>query len=168
MCGKNKKNLLIINRNESDRKSLCSLLDDVYNVIEAGEIYVGKAFLEDGSKTVSAILLNPSDSLPATEAFLKFMRGRASFSAIPVLLLADDNVAEEIKLLGDGAVDCIEKPYRKEIILNRIANAILLGDSISLQGIERMLKQLPSLIYLKHSDARYVFCTHYWHHLKRP
>ena len=30
-----------------------------------------------------------------------------------------------------------------------------------------MLKELPSNIYLKDSEGRYIFCTHYWHHLDK-
>ena len=32
--------------------------------------------------------------------------------------------------------------------------------------MERMLKQLPSNIFLKDTEGRYVFATQYWHHLK--
>ena len=30
-----------------------------------------------------------------------------------------------------------------------------------------MLKQLPSNIYLKDAEGKYVFCTQYWHHLDK-
>lgn len=32
--------------------------------------------------------------------------------------------------------------------------------------IERILKGLPSNIFFKDTECRYVFCTHYWRHLK--
>ncbi len=32
--------------------------------------------------------------------------------------------------------------------------------------IEKILKELPSNIFFKDTDCRYVFCTHYWRHLK--
>ena len=35
-------------------------------------------------------------------------------------------------------------------------------------GIETILKQLPSNIFLKDNEARYIFATKYWHHLKKP
>ena len=31
--------------------------------------------------------------------------------------------------------------------------------------VERMLAELPSCIYLKDRECRYVFSTHYWTHL---
>lgn len=34
-------------------------------------------------------------------------------------------------------------------------------------GIEKILKQLPSNIFLKDNEARYIFATKYWHHLKK-
>lgn len=36
----------------------------------------------------------------------------------------------------------------------------------NLEFFEDALKQLPSMIYLKDIDCKYVFCTHYWRHLK--
>ena len=32
--------------------------------------------------------------------------------------------------------------------------------------VERILRELPSNIFFKDTDCRYVFCTHYWRHLK--
>ena len=47
----------------------------------------------------------------------------------------------------------------------RIANAIRAKDSLSLNQLEKMLKQLPSCIFLKDTEGRYVFSTQIWHHL---
>ena len=54
---------------------------------------------------------------------------------------------------------------QKAAVQNRIENAIRIKDSASFYEIERMLKELPSNIYLKDSNGRYIFATHYWHHL---
>ncbi len=41
-------------------------------------------------------------------------------------------------------------------------------NDINIAFVERILKALPSNIYYKDSEGKYVFCTHYWNHLKTP
>lgn len=41
-------------------------------------------------------------------------------------------------------------------------------NDIDIEFIERMLKSLPSNIYFKDMDGKYVFCTHYWNHINTP
>ena len=53
----------------------------------------------------------------------------------------------------------------RERVYKRIANAIRAKDSLSLNQLEKMLKQLPSCIFLKDTEGRYVFSTQIWHHL---
>ena len=90
-------------------------------------------------------------------------------ASIPMLIYCGDSseleTAEEC--LKRGAVDIIMPPLYKDVILHRIENSIRLKDSATFFEIERMLKELPSLIYLKDEKGRYVFSTHYWHHLDK-
>ena len=162
-----KKTLLIIDKNEQNRKCFCSLLGEEYHIAEAETVCVGKAFLEENRYSVSVILFNPYTSPADADSLLTLMRGRTFLFGIPVLILVEDTVFVEVdRWVKLGAVDFIEKPYHKEIIKNRISNAILLKDSMTFYGIEKMLKKLPSLIFLKDKEARYIFSTHYWHHLE--
>lgn len=39
------------------------------------------------------------------------------------------------------------------------------SDSLTFSELENMLKRLPCNIYLKDTECRYVFMSHYWHHL---
>jgi diguanylate cyclase (GGDEF)-like protein len=48
----------------------------------------------------------------------------------------------------------------------RINNAIRAKDSLTFNEIVRMLQQLPSNIFWKDTEGRYVFMTHYWRHIK--
>jgi len=41
-------------------------------------------------------------------------------------------------------------------------------NDLNLDFIERMLKSLPSNIYFKDMEGKYVFCTHYWNHINTP
>lgn len=76
--------------------------------------------------------------------------------------------ADGFACLGSGVIDCITKPFISQIIKNRIKNSIAFTDSLTFYGIEEILKQLPSNIFLKDNECRYVFATKYWHHLKKP
>ena len=46
-----------------------------------------------------------------------------------------------------------------------IGNAVRLKKSEAYEELQSILKPLPSNIYLKDSQCRYIFATHYWHHL---
>lgn len=162
-----KKRLLIID-SEQNCTELCRLLSEEYNISAVRNIGEAIAILEEQKEYVDALLINSrmeEDLCTAVDIINKSTR----FSSIPILILADENVSDEqFKYLGAGAVDCISKPYNAKTIINRIENAIILKDSMTFYSIEKMLKQLPSNIYLKDNEGRYVFATKYWHHLKKP
>ncbi len=160
------KTLLIIDRDIENHRELCSLLADEYSFIEFDNVRDGKSFLAENGAVVAAVLLKPCDPSDDLDDFLEYVQRSADFSTIPVLMLVDDVVAAEASgRLGHGFVDCIGRPYYPAVIRNRISNAIMLKDSLTFYGIEKMLKALPSNIYLKDKEGRYIFATHYWHHL---
>lgn len=162
-----KKRLLIID-NDRNCRELCRLLNDGYNISAVRNIQEAVTILEEQKEYVDALLIN-SDMREDLCAAVNIINSSTRFSSIPILLLADENPSEEqLKYLGAGAADCISKPYNGKIIINRIENAIILKDSLTFYRIEEMLKQLPSNIYLKDNEGRYVFATKYWHHLKKP
>ncbi len=161
-----RQSLLLIDTDARDRQELCSLLSEEYKFIEFDSAREGRVFLEENGAAAAAVLLRPGASRGDEDAFLEYLQGDADFSAIPVLLLTDGTAVGELsERLERGFVDCIEKPYCPAVIRNRIANAIRLKDSITFSEIEKMLKALPSNIYLKDKEGRYIFATHYWHHL---
>ena len=163
---KYKQPLLIINGNLKNRKSLCALLGDTYNIVVASSIKEGRYIMEASKDAVCAVLLNPCESQESAISFIRHIRDRAaSLSPLPVLLLVEDAMSSNDlhTLFEEGAVDCIRPPYEKTIIKNRLANAMLLRDSMSFYNIEKMLKELPSNIWLKDREGRFVFSTHYLH-----
>lgn len=164
---KEKKNLLLIEKNEQHSHELCSLLTDNYHIIEKTDIQDGMAYLLEHKDNISAVLLNGSHFPEEAKWFLNEIHGNIRLDMIPVLLIAEENeTPEEAELLSHCAVDCIHKPFHREAILKRIQNAIRLRDSMPFSEMEKMLKELPSNIYLKDADGRYIFATQYWHHLE--
>lgn len=162
-----KKKLLIID-SEQNCKELCHILNDAYNISAVKNIQEAVTILEEQKEDVNALLINP-DMREGLCTAVNIINSSARLSSIPILLLVSENAsADQLEYLGAGASDCISKPYNSKIIVNRIENAIVLKDSLTFCRIEEMLKQLPSNIYLKDNEGRYVFATKYWRHLKKP
>lgn len=162
-----KKKLLIID-SEQNCRELCHILNDEYDISAVKNIREAVTAFGLQKEYADAFLINP-DMREELRIVVDIINSSAKFSSIPILLLTEENAsAEQLEYLGLSAVDCISKPYNSKIIANRIENAIVLKDSLTFYRIEEMLKQLPSNIYLKDNEGRYVFATKYWHHLKRP
>lgn len=167
MINAKKKKLLIID-SEQNCGELCNILNGAYDISVTQNIREMTEILEGQKGCADALLINP-DMREELCAASEILNSSARLSSIPILLLVSENAsAEQLEFLGSSAVDCISKPYNSKVIANRIENAIILKDSLTFYSIEEMLKQLPSNIYLKDNEGRYVFATKYWHHLKKP
>ncbi len=158
------KNLLFID-NGRTYEELRPILSDEYNILIAKDMTAAEDILKHDKTEVSVFLIhaNLQDDIHRAVEFIKDSNRLIS---IPILIYADENPsADSLDCLGSGVFDCITRPYISSIIKNRIANAIAFTDSMSFYGIEKILKELPSNIFLKDNECRYVFATKYWHHL---
>lgn len=96
----------------------------------------------------------------------KKMKSDMRFVSVPTVVLTLEHSREDmLECMKEGISDYIVLPEEDELVKMRVNNAIRSKDSATFAEIENMLKQLPSNIYLKDSQGRYVFATHYWHHL---
>ncbi len=96
----------------------------------------------------------------------KKMKSDMRFVAIPTVVVTLEHSREDMLIcINEGASDYIVLPEEDELVKLRVNNAIRSKDSATFAEIENMLKQLPSNIYLKDAMGRYIFATHYWHHL---
>lgn len=160
-----RRNLVIID-SEHSCGELCSVLKDLYDIIVTKDIVEAAKLLENDNEKIDAMLIN-AVMREDISAAVNVLNSSTGLSSIPILLLVNENTSDDLlDFLGSGAVECISKPYNAKVIANRIENAIVLKDSMTFYRIEKMLKQLPSNIYLKDHEGRYVFATKYWHHLK--
>lgn len=161
------RNLLLIG-NEQACEELGRILEDEYGIWTAKDINAAEDILERGDPVINLILIH-ADMQEDIRKAVEFVENSHNIVSIPILVYADSPYpADRFACLGNGVIDCITKPYISQIIKNRIENAILITDSMTFHGIEKILKQLPSNIYLKDNEARYIFATKYWHHLKKP
>ena len=96
----------------------------------------------------------------------KEMKSDMRFVSVPTVVLTLKPSREDLlTCIKEGISDYIALPEEDELVCLRVKNAIRSKDSATFAEIEDMLRQLPSNIYLKDSQGRYVFATHYWHHL---
>lgn len=161
-------NLLLLEKNESFCQEIQSVIADDYQITVLPDICDALPYLQKNVDDVSVILLGASNFSPEGRKLLNQMKDQIRLSSLPLLLVADEKeTPAEAELLSLGALDCIHRPFHQASFKKRLANAIRLKDSLSYHEVERMLRELPSNIYLKDSEARYIFCTHYWHHLDK-
>lgn len=88
-------------------------------------------------------------------------------AAIPVV--AFSSKGEDIRYddcLHRGISDFLLPPFSADLAIKRIHNATRSKESFTFAEIESILQELPSNIFLKDSEGKYIFMTHYWRHLK--
>lgn len=162
-----RRTILLVSDGKSDLTELENILSEEYNITFAEGSDRDDIKLHEQVGVVSAAVLCAYGA--AADSYSVFGRiSRDSMTdALPILIYcgseADMPLAEEC--IRRGAVDVIMPPLDSAVILNRVKNAINLKDSATFYQIETMLKELPSNIYLKDAEGRYIFATHYWHHL---
>lgn len=149
-------------------EELCQILDDEYSINVVTDITAAKDILKDNNTDIQALLIQ-ADLQEDIRKAVEFVKDSRRLISIPILIYTDKEMsADGFARLGSGVIDCITKPFISQIIKNRIKNSIAFTDSLTFYGIEEILKQLPSNIFLKDNECRYVFATKYWHHLKKP
>ena len=154
---------------KNDPKALVTQLGDQYaiwtpkwNIEEAVEL------LDRDSDNIAAVIVAYPSEHPEVERLLSYMKeNNTVIFAIPALVLTDhEHISEDLKYLKDPVVDVIRLTDSIQVVKNRVERASQFVNSVSFAEFARMLRVLPSLIYLKDAKGRYVFCTQYWHHLE--
>ena len=134
MLGPREKRLvLVVEDNALSRQILCAALEEQYEVIQAENGREGLEKLEEYHTELALVLLDVY--MPECDGF-EFLRRKGAeerYDTVPVIVAtASDSREDEIKCLKLGANDFVVKPYKTEIILNRVANMIKLRESASL------------------------------------
>lgn len=162
-----KRNILFIYEHGSDPSELCEKLNEKYNVIAVDEANRDFSSVSSGAGSFAAAIINCATAAADNFAVFEWVKNDSMIESVPMLIYCRDESILPVayECLEKGAVDIIMPPLHGRLILHRIENAARLKDSASFYEIENMLKELPSNIYLKDSAGRYIFATHYWHHL---
>ncbi len=145
---------------------LCTQLAHAFNLVRCSTGDEALDILNERFNALSAAVIAVGLASADDCAFLKAFTAERAFDTIPMLITtATTPDARCAQCLDEGAVDIIELPCVEQVLHRRIDNAIQLKRSATFYEIESMLRRLPSMIFLKDAEGRYVFSTQYWHHL---
>lgn len=111
---------------------------------------------------IVAVLIELALARKSGFAIADRMKAYSTFSAIPMIAIsAALPTPQDMDCIDHGFFDLITAYAPRPLVYKRIGNAIRAKDSLSLTELEKMLKQLPSCIFLKDAEGKYVFSTQY-------
>lgn len=162
-----KRRILLISGQTDDLTDLGGLLSNKYAVVSFRHFNEGFHFLKEQARNTSAAIICASVASADDHAMLKWLYKDGLIARFPILIycFTENDFTHIDECLKYGVIDIISQPLHENTICNRIENAIRLKDSATFYEIEKMLKELPSNIYLKDNKGKYIFATHYWHHI---
>ena len=144
------------------------LLTGEFVVMTTDSAVKGLNMIDDCLEQISAVLIDLAIEQINGFTFIKAISEEPLYSSIPVIAISDHlPEKEEMHIFEKGYSDLITPPGLREYVARRIHNAIRAKDSFTYTEMERMLRQLPSNIFLKDTEGRYVFATQYWSHVRQ-
>ena len=158
--------ILLIAQTPEIVESFTEMLSPAYAVRCVPSEREGLQALKDNYSRIVAVLIELALAREGGFAFADRMKAYSTFSAIPMIAIsAALPTPEDMDCIEHGFFDLITAYAPRPLVYKRIGNAIRAKDSLSLTELEKMLKQLPSCIFLKDAEGKYVFSTQYWRHL---
>lgn len=161
-----KRKLVLVDFRGPELNVVRAFLSEAYPIVDVASEDEALCFADKHHDSISAILFNLEHGKRNGYSILAKFDEDKRFVGIPnIAVTASVNSDEYLECLKAGASEYIEPPFKKELVLLRINNAIRSKDSTKFSEMEQMLRELPSNIYLKDIHGKYVFATHYWHHI---
>ena len=158
--------ILLIAENAEIMKAFTSMLSPAFAVKGVSSENEGREALKNDCGSTAAVLIELALARKSGFAFSDWMREAPFFSRIPTITMSEARPTDEdMDCLAHGFFDIVCTAMPRQLVVQRIHNAVRAKDSLSLTEVEKMLRELPSCIYLKDSEGRYVFSTQYWQHL---
>ena len=143
--------VLIVEDNEINRALLVTILEDAYQVLEAGNGREALEILRNPKNAVSAVITDLIMPEMDGYQFLEVYSSSPEFANIPVIVSTSQSDSEsEVKCLEYGAWDFIKKPYNAQIIQFRVKNVIERSELYALRRL-RYQEQFDTLtgIYIQ-------------------
>ncbi|MBQ9003032.1 MAG: diguanylate cyclase [Eggerthellaceae bacterium] len=166
--GNNRRTVLVALDQRGAARDFIELLSADFNVVAADGADDCLRILRERVADLSVAIVDVDMAESDGCALLKEIAEDAKLVTIPVLIAGLRPLSDEDAACFDaGAIDYLSWPYQRGLVKKRIENAIKIKRSTTYYEIESMLRELPSNIFLKDAEGRYVFSTHYWHHLNQ-
>lgn len=120
-----RKKILIVDSSEKNRKQLCDILEDTYDIVQAEDGLNAINVLKKSQDQLSLIIMDVV--LPVIDGIsvLKAMNQTDIIKKIPVLVVGENSEDKTKATCFElGISDFIRKPYDEVIIKNRVNNTI--------------------------------------------
>ena len=157
--------LLILPKSELEEE-FTKLLSNDFNIETVNSEDEGFRIFDERIDEIVGILVDLDLTRASGYRILKLLAQDKIYASVPVIAVIDHTPdASDMDCFENGFADLLYPPGFREQIVKRVQNAIRAKDSFTYSEMQKMLKQLPSNIYLKDAEGRYVFCTQYWHHI---
>lgn len=163
--GSTRRTILTLLDGHARGEELIETLRESFNVVVSTTPEECLATLHERFNVLSGALIDVDIAEADDFALLKAIAHEPNFITIPVLIVTRRWLTEDdMRCLDEGVIDFVTRPYFGKLLIQRVENAIKLKQSDSFVSLEEMLSVLPSNIFLKDAQGRYVFQTHYWQH----
>ena len=158
--------ILLIASEPSIKASFTAMLSPAFEIFAAETEEEGVRVMQENRGKIVAVLVELALARESGFTFADQAQERATISLIPMIAISEElPTSVDMDCLEHGFFDLISAIAPKALVYKRINNAIRARDSLSLTEVEKMLKALPSCIFLKDAEGKYVFSTQYWNHL---
>lgn len=143
-----KKTILIVEENATNRKILCKILDDEYEVLDVESGDQAFEILNDKKNEISMVLFDMVASIIDGYDFLKKYKSIGDFETIPVVVVVQNKTdIDVVKAISCGATDFLTKPYNPSIIKYRVAKIINMRNSTKF--VSNIEKDILTGLYTK-------------------
>ena len=161
------KKVVLLSKDYEGIKTIENILEKKYELHKIETFEEVKAFVNDNKADITGIIIHKPSVWDGIDDFISWIKDSNTFLfAVPIFVIPGlDTIEEDEKFLGGPVIDILDPSERENIIYNRVGNVSQSVNSLSFNEFADMLRVLPSLVYLKDDEGRYVFSTQYWHHL---
>lgn len=162
-----KKEILIYSKPDADaRDTLIEVLGYSYTLINLFS-YDDAVELLSSDSDIEMVMIDYPSETPDAQKLINFVdKYNHSVFNTPILILtSQEKKFQDSEFLGGPVADVMVRPFVPAIVSNRLKVILKQFDSMSFDGFAKMLKALPSNIYLKDNKGRYVFCSQIWNHV---
>ena len=161
-----KRKLVLVKINNPALKKFRAMLSEEYPIVDVNSEKEAVQLVDKQHDSISAILFDVELCKESGFWLQQKLNEDKRFVGIPNIAVSAVANSDDYRLcIAAGANEYFEPPFQKELVMLRITNCIKGKDSATFSEVEKILKELPSNIYLKDAEGKYVFATHYWHHL---
>lgn len=145
--------LLLACGTTENRKKICSIMDERYNLLETANTQQTILLLQQNIHCIAAVLLDITVPRLINKELLQEEEITDLFRQVPVILITpDDSPASLQRAYGHGAADVLPINYNSYAMLHRIENIIELSQHK--RHLESMVKEQADI--LRHSNENMV------------